>query len=522
MGVCRMPRRQTSDDGDAPQVHPILLKFFQGGIGKMKNPSSYLKMRVLGAIESAPGKTQGERVRNVAQMVFIDEEGCKRMYTWTTIYTWLYRYKHKGITGSLAKSKERQGSNPEDQARGTHGAINQGTAPLPQRPLQQTDIVSESHRTWALRREECAPTTYYRFLREYDLLKTRRKTKKRMAFRDAARQSLWQADTMFGPYLREVEVARFRPNSSLFIDDASRVICHGEFFLQENIDTMIAALRLAMYKRGVPSNCMSITAPFIPRKNSRLSALGSALFCVIRRCATGFQGKIERFFRTVRETFLARNLDLSSLAALNRQFTAWVEDEYKPQRTLSHRHETHRPLWPRPKPHPFIFLISKPTTNFSTAKTKETVLSNNTFSFRAVTYEAPCNTSRKKNTDPFRAGSKDTPVIVYHKTNGSERPSPSIFIANGQMRNRNQGETHDQVVFRLSKNPFSLDDITLMSHQQGVFDILNVHSQQGGLCLLMGEPGTGKSVIKEAIRNTRTSAWSSSPWLALFTLTTTR
>jgi MSHA biogenesis protein MshM len=54
--------------------------------------------------------------------------------------------------------------------------------------------------------------------------------------------------------------------------------------------------------------------------------------------------------------------------------------------------------------------------------------------------------------------------------------------------------------FGLSKNPFSLDEITLMNHQREVFDILNVHSQQGGLCLLMGEPGTGKSVIKEAIR----------------------
>lgn len=49
-------------------------------------------------------------------------------------------------------------------------------------------------------------------------------------------------------------------------------------------------------------------------------------------------------------------------------------------------------------------------------------------------------------------------------------------------------------------NPFSIDqDITLLAHQQDVFDILKVHSHQGGLCLLMGEPGTGKSMIKNAI-----------------------
>ncbi len=54
--------------------------------------------------------------------------------------------------------------------------------------------------------------------------------------------------------------------------------------------------------------------------------------------------------------------------------------------------------------------------------------------------------------------------------------------------------------FGISKNPFSNENVTLLPHQQEIYDILHVHSQQGGLCLLMGEPGTGKSVVKEAIQ----------------------
>jgi type II secretory pathway predicted ATPase ExeA len=54
--------------------------------------------------------------------------------------------------------------------------------------------------------------------------------------------------------------------------------------------------------------------------------------------------------------------------------------------------------------------------------------------------------------------------------------------------------------FGIEKNPFSNDSIVLLNHQQEVCDILDVHSQQGGLCLLMGEPGTGKTVIKETIK----------------------
>ena len=54
--------------------------------------------------------------------------------------------------------------------------------------------------------------------------------------------------------------------------------------------------------------------------------------------------------------------------------------------------------------------------------------------------------------------------------------------------------------FGLSENPFALRDIQLLPHQQEVHDTLRVHSQQGGLCLVVGRPGTGKSVIKESLK----------------------
>ena len=54
--------------------------------------------------------------------------------------------------------------------------------------------------------------------------------------------------------------------------------------------------------------------------------------------------------------------------------------------------------------------------------------------------------------------------------------------------------------FGLKSNPFGNDQHELLSHQQEVLDTLRVHCQQGGLCLIVGEPGTGKSVIKNALR----------------------
>jgi MSHA biogenesis protein MshM len=53
--------------------------------------------------------------------------------------------------------------------------------------------------------------------------------------------------------------------------------------------------------------------------------------------------------------------------------------------------------------------------------------------------------------------------------------------------------------FGLDQNPFVTDKPLLLPQQQLIFDTLHVHCQQGGLCLLVGEPGTGKSVLKQAL-----------------------
>ncbi len=54
--------------------------------------------------------------------------------------------------------------------------------------------------------------------------------------------------------------------------------------------------------------------------------------------------------------------------------------------------------------------------------------------------------------------------------------------------------------YGLAENPFSNRNIQLLPHQQEIANTLSVHSQQGGLCLVLGVPGTGKTVIKEFIK----------------------
>jgi hypothetical protein len=64
----------------------------------MHNPTAYLRMRVLGAIDMAEGNSIQARIRAVSQMTFTDEDGHPRQFTWRTIQTWYSRYQQHGVT----------------------------------------------------------------------------------------------------------------------------------------------------------------------------------------------------------------------------------------------------------------------------------------------------------------------------------------------------------------------------------------------------------------------------------------
>jgi len=61
-------------------------------------------------------------------------------------------------------------------------------------------------------------------------------------------------------------------------------------------------------------------------------------------------------------------------------------------------------------------------------------------------------------------------------------------------------------LFGITKTPFSRDALSLLSQQKQIADIIKIHAQQGGFSVVIGEPGVGKSVLKEhleALNNER-------------------
>jgi len=49
----------------------------------------------------------------------------------------------------------------------------------------------------------------------------------------------------------------------------------------------------------------------------------------------------------------------------------------------------------------------------------------------------------------------------------------------------------------VTKEPFNRHELMLLPQQKAILDIIRIHAQQGGFSVVVGEPGVGKSVLKE-------------------------
>jgi putative transposase len=410
----------------------------------MKQPSVYLKMRVLGAVDTVEGRTRHQRVHNVAALTFLDEEGNPRRFTWRTIQTWYYRYKNHGITGMTQHSRKDKGQTRKVTPEELLEAINAARPHFRQPCSNKRALYRFCIEKGLLQADRIAQTTFYRFIREHDLLTPEDNDHKtRLAFSMKYANQLWQADTMFGPYADTGGAAGGRKQTRLiaFIDDASRVLCHGEFFFEENADTLVRALRAAFYKRGIPEQLLVDNGSiYSGQEITLICARVGCLLCHTAVRDAAAKGKIERFFRRVREQFLVRTLDLSSLEALNRQFTHWVENDYNATE--------HDALGMKPIDRFGIDLSrvrflapSEHNDELFYAEATRKVKKDNTFSFRGRRYETPVDLRDQPiqlRYDRHRSDSGISPVVIYHK--GQRQGAAHLLdaVANGLKRRKEQ------------------------------------------------------------------------------------
>ena len=171
-------------------------------------------------------------------------------------------------------------------------------------------------------------TTVYRFLHNHKLMKPHSGYPDRRKFEAELPNDLWQSDVMHGPLV----VAEPRKKKSYliaFLDDHSRLVPYARFYLSEKLGDFLDAFENALLKRGLPRKLyVDNGAAYRSRHLEHITAsLGIALVHAKPYQPQG-KGKIERFYRRVRQQFLPMLPATLSLIDLNDRFDMWLRKEY--------------------------------------------------------------------------------------------------------------------------------------------------------------------------------------------------
>ncbi len=137
---------------------------------------------------------------------------------------------------------------------------------------------------------------------------------------------LWVGDAVHGPVIAGKKAILF-----CFCDDHSRLVTAHRWTHSEDTLSAQAALRRGILSRGIPGTVyLDNGSPFVSRQLLRALAVLGIRLVHSRPGRPMGRGKIERFFRTVREQFLIEvsHSDISSLEVLEERFQGWVEQVY--------------------------------------------------------------------------------------------------------------------------------------------------------------------------------------------------
>ena len=240
-----------------------------------------------------------------------------------TIRKWFYRYR----TGGLPALEDKERSD-----KGTHN--------VPEVIAEEMFAIRRQHPRWTLALlleelvergiwDQTSPSrsVLYRFAGANNLMRDpgRQGDDLVRPFEFTMFGQMWTADFMHGPKLWLSKKKR-KSYLHAIIDDCTRYVVGGGFFPSESAEVLIGELMAATRRFGIAQRLYTDNGSAY---NSRHLKIACANLGVLQPHTPPRQprgrSKVERFFRTVRDRFLARER-YKSFEDINRAFDLYVED----------------------------------------------------------------------------------------------------------------------------------------------------------------------------------------------------
>jgi len=245
-------------------------------------------------------------------------------YSPETLRKWLYRYRNGGLP-ALADAKRKN--------IGSHESV-------PQEIENRLFELREEHQRWPLSRllrqliqekmwDRITPSraTLYRFAKTVNLQRDphliQHTPARPFAYKDFGQ--LWMADFLHGPKIR-VKGKKRKTYLHAIIDDATRYIVRAGFFLSEDTEVLMKELMATVRTYGRPLRFYTDNGACYASRHLKFvcANLGVHLIHSPPGKPRG-RGKVERFFRTVRDGFLDGDKPVAhTLEGINTAFKQWL------------------------------------------------------------------------------------------------------------------------------------------------------------------------------------------------------
>ncbi len=275
-------------------------------------------------------KARGRTVRAIAAQTHAGPFGGQQRYSRDTLDRWIRRYRAGGFE-ALAPSMRQPGARIEHSVLELAVALKKEN---PHRTAAQVARILQASGGWSP-----SESTLLRLFHRHDLIRPPAEGTTTVfgRFEAAAPNERWVGDALHGP-----KVAGRKTYLFAFVDDHSRLAVGYRFGFAEDTVRLAAALQPALAARGVPQSVyVDNGSAFVDSWLLRACGkLGIRLVHSTPHRPQG-RGKIERWFRVVRDQFLVEVTDsaaaelaargltpAAALLELNRLFTAWVESQY--------------------------------------------------------------------------------------------------------------------------------------------------------------------------------------------------
>lgn len=267
--------------------------------------------------------------RAAADKEYTLPDGTVRKFSASTIKKWESLYRTGGIEALLPKSRSDAGMSrtiTEDVGK----QIEAYRAQFPKITGQK--IYEKLLEDGYIQYGDTSVDSVYRFLKAHGMTPEGMPPDECLSFEFDHANDCWQADTVDGPWLKADGMPARQTYLISFIDDASRLHPHGEFFFNDNAVNMQKVLKKAILKAGVPRMIFDDNGGSY--RNKQINWICAQLNIVLvhsRAYYPAGKGKEERSHKTCQQRFMECT-DFSgcrSLDDLNQLYWAYLERDYQ-------------------------------------------------------------------------------------------------------------------------------------------------------------------------------------------------